>query len=151
MGLEIYLEYFRKKKLDALGVDLSEGFIHRCEQRGFNVRRMDMENILLYPHFFDGIWAHAVLIHIPHERAEKTIQSWVKLLKRDGLLFLSAREGNTEGFERGEFDSQHQRWFSYYTDDEIRKWVTKKFDIVHFERGTNTDGKVWLKYWLRLK
>ncbi len=149
-GPGVYLEAMREAGLDAMGIDLSESFIERCHEKGLNVRKMDMENPLLYPHSFDGLWAHAVLPHVPRERVAALLQTWTRLLKRDGLLWLSLREGEGEGFDADASNTDRKRWLTFYTDEEVRKLVGKRFEVIHFEQ-TDRSGKKYLKYLLRLK
>lgn len=150
-GPGIYLEVFRENGLDALGIDISEKFLEVCASKGLNVRKMDLENILLYPYSFDGIWAHASLLHVPRERVPSVVKSWAKLLKPHGVLWLAVKSGEGEGFEPSEKNADSKRWFTYFSEDEIKKYFSPFFEIVKgytCEMGT---GKTWIKYLFRLK
>ena len=48
-GPGIELEFFREKGLDALGIDLSDSMLKICQEKGLNVRKMDMKNPILWP------------------------------------------------------------------------------------------------------
>ncbi len=149
-GPGIYLEYFREQGVEALGIDLSEGFLERCIQKGLNVRKMDMEQPLLYPYSYDGIWAHAAIMHIPRSRVPQLVQTWAKLLKPNGLLFVSAKEGVDEGFEPAENGDNTKRWFTYFSEEELIKLFSAKFDVIHHYQQT-TGSRVWVKCLFRLK
>lgn len=149
-GPGVYLEALREKGVDGIGIDLSDAFIDRCHEKGLNVRKMDMESPILYPQSFDGIWAHAVLMHVPKERVPALVQTWSRLLKRDGLLWVSTKEGVGEGFETGGSPNTGKRWLTLFSDDEIKRLFGKKFEIVH-SYTQNDSGKTYMKYLFRLK
>ncbi len=150
-GPGVYLDYFREKELDALGIDLSNTFLDRCESKGLNVRKMDMEQPLLYPYSFDGIWATAAILHVPRERVPKLIETWAKLLKPRGLLWVTVKEGEKEGFEPAENGDSSKRWFTYFTEDELKKIVGTRFDVVYGYKQVTDNQKTWIKYLFRLK
>ena len=150
-GPGIYLDYFRENGVDALGIDLSDPFLEICFSKGLNVRKMDAENPLLYPYSFDGIWASAVLLHIPRDRVPQTIRVWAKLLKPNGLLWIGVKQGEGEGFEPSETRDDTKRYFTYFTEGEIKSLFSEKFDIVHGYLQEVEDGRVWIKYLFRLK
>lgn len=129
-GPGIYLEYFREKGLDALGIDLSDAFLERCAEKGLNVRKMDMENPLLYPFSYDGIWCLA-LVHTPRERIPALAKTWAKLLKPNGVLFISAKKGVGEGYEPAETGDNSKRWFTYFEEGELQKYFSPYFDVIH--------------------
>ncbi len=148
-GPGIYLEYFREKGLDALGIDLSEAFLERCAEKGLNVRKMDMENPLLYPYSFDGIWCLA-LVHTPRERIPALAKTWAKLLKPNGVLFISAKKGVSEGYEPSETGDNTRRWFTYFEEGELQKYFSPYFDVIH--SYTRTIGtREWVVCFFRVK
>lgn len=150
-GPGIFLEFFRENNLDAMGIDLSDGFLQICSSKGLNVRKMDMETPVLYPHSFDGIFSNMSLLHIPRERVPALIDTLARLLKTDGLLYISVKEGDKQGMEADEENPPHLRWMTHFTDDEIKSFVSKKFDVIWEERMIMPSGKARLKYLFRLK
>lgn len=150
-GPGLYLEAFREKGLDAIGIDLSDEFLEICHSKGLNVRKMDMEQPLLYPYSYDGIWAHACLLHLPRSRAAAALATWAKLLKTHGVMHLAVKQGANEGFVPSERGDETKRWFTFFTDDELRGMLGKKFDVMHASSHENEDGAVWLKYLLKKK
>lgn len=61
---------------------------------------------------FDGIWACASLIHVPKKEIRKILQKVTTALKQDGILFMSFRHGDFEGYE-------NKRYFSDYKKTEL--------------------------------
>lgn len=131
-GPGVYLDQFRKRGIDALGIDLSDAFLEIAQSKGLNVRKMDMESPLLYPHSFDGIWSAATVQHIPRERLASTFQTWAKLLKKDGLLWISLRQRKNEkdGCSEDPRFPGSKRWVTPYTQEELHKALAKQFEVI---------------------
>lgn len=146
-----FLEFFREKELDALGIDLSDGFIELCSSKGLNVRKMDLEEPLLYPYSFDGIFANMSLLHLPRERVQRAVDKLARLLKPNGLFFVAVKEGTKQGMEVDDENPPHQRWMTYFTDEEMKSFFAKKFDGVWEKKFVLPSGNVHLKYLFRLK
>ncbi len=146
-----FLEFFRENNVDALGIDLSDGFLQICGSKGLNVRKMDMENPILYPHSFDGIFSNMSLLHIPRERVPALLDTWARLLKTNGLLYISVKEGDQQGMEVDEENPPHLRWMTHFMDAEIKSFAAKKFHVIWDERLVLPSGKARLKYLFRLK
>lgn len=150
-GPGIFLDFFREKRLDALGIDLSESFLDICAEKGLNVRKMDMETPILYPYSFDGIWASMSVLHVPKARVPKLVQTWAKLLKPNGVLFVSLKEGTKEGVEADTDFPPHERWISYFEDNEVKALFGKKFDLISEHHALLPSGRTRLKYFFRVK
>ena len=149
-GPGVFLEAFRNQKLDALGIDLSDVFIARCHEKGLNVRKMDIESPLLYPHSFHGIWSHSVIQHIPKERIPKLVQTLARLLTVDGLLFAAFPEGDKEGYVESA-NPGFKQWVSHFSEEEVEQLFGKQFERIHFEKQTRPDQKNYLVYLFRVK
>ncbi|HEY9575724.1 MAG TPA: class I SAM-dependent methyltransferase [Lachnospiraceae bacterium] len=48
---------------------------------------------------FDGIWACASLVHIPYKKMPQILGKMVDALVKDGLIYLSLREGERSGWD----------------------------------------------------
>jgi SAM-dependent methyltransferase len=108
-GPGVYLEWFRDKGLDGMGIDLSDNFIRACIEKGLNVRKMDLEHPILWPNQFDGVFAQASLIHVPKNRFEKALNGLVRLLKPNGIFWLIVKEGEGERFVDDPFSPGKKR------------------------------------------
>jgi len=54
---------------------------------------MDIENLEFQDEIFDGIWAATSLLHIPKANLNKVIKKLNKILKDEGILHISVKEG----------------------------------------------------------
>jgi SAM-dependent methyltransferase len=66
---------------------------------------------------FDGIWACASLLHVPSEHLEPTLRRIVDALKPGGVLFVSMKLGDGEGYRA-------DRWFVDMTPDALSNVLT---------------------------
>lgn len=150
-GPGVHLEWFRENGLDALGIDLSDSFIEICSSKGLNVRKMDMEHPILYPHSFDGIWAVSSLLHLPKEKIPAAVKAWARLLRPNGILFLSVKEGSREGYEVDLLNGGKNKWMSFFSEEELKKFFSGSFDVVDSSSTTATDGVVHLNIFFRVR
>lgn len=150
-GPGIYLDFFRENGLDAVGIDISDKFLETCFKKGLNVRKMDMENILFWPYSFDGIWAGSVLLHLQRKRIPALVKSWAKLLKPSGIIWVLVKEGEREGFDLSEREDNSKRWFTYFTENELREYFSPFFNEEYFYRRDSGNGVIWLEFLFRLK
>jgi len=146
-----HAEYFHKKGLDILCVDISEEMVKLCRKKGLRAQIMDIENLQLSEKSYDGIWAHTSLLHIPKNKTQKVIDQIIKILKYKGLLSLSVKEGEGERFEIHKKYPDIKRWFTYFTEKEIKKLFGQYFSIIYFSRTKRENKHDFLNYVFQLK
>lgn len=150
-GPGVYLEWFRENGLEAMGIDLSDSFIEICSSKGLNVRKMDMEQPLLYPHSFDGLWAVTSLLHVPKEKVPVVIKEWARLLKPNGILFLVVKEGSGEGYREDSVNGSKNKWVSFFTEEEIKKLFSVSFDLIESSTVTYNDGVTYINIFFKVR
>lgn len=109
--------YFVEKGLDVTCVDLSEEMIKLCKEKSLNAYVEDLENLPFEKESFDGIWAVTSLLHIPKVNLSKVCKNLHSLLKKDGILFVTVKEGEGEEYI-------DDRFFAYWKEDEFLKEFT---------------------------
>ena len=148
-GPGIHASYFMQKGLKVYAVDFSENMLRLCKEKSVNLAMMDIEHIGFKKNSFDGVWAHTSLVHIRKSRLDGVINTLSDILKPQGLLYLSLKEGNGESYKADERYPGVERYWAYYTDEEVTMSLSKYFKRLHFSRTTN--GKsVLLNYILTL-
>ncbi|MCY0146539.1 class I SAM-dependent methyltransferase [Hoeflea sp. G2-23] len=65
---------------------------------------------------YDGIWAHACLLHVPRADLPGVLAKIRTALKDGGLFYASFKAGETEGRDR--FD----RYYNYPSERSLREW-----------------------------
>lgn len=86
------------------------------EHSGCEVWEQDLLELHLPPARFDGIFANAVLFHVPAQELPRVLGELHAALKEKGVLFCSNPHGhNEEGWNRGRYGAYHdlETWRSY--------------------------------------
>lgn len=93
------LKTFSKLGHVATGLDGAEPFVAMARETGCEVWHQDLLQLNLPAGRFDGIFANAVLFHIPSRRLPAVLEQLRAALKPDGVLFCSNPRGeNQEGW-----------------------------------------------------
>jgi SAM-dependent methyltransferase len=103
----------------AVGLDGSERFARMArEYSGCEVWQQDLLALQLPPARFDGVFANAVLFHVPRQELPRVLAELRAALKPGAVLFSSNPRGNNEeGWHHGRYGAYHdlQSWRRYMT------------------------------------
>lgn len=103
----------------AIGVEGSAQFVDMARAySGCEVWQQDFVHLDLPPAMFDGVFANAVLFHVPREVLPKVLDDLYAALKPGGVLFSSNPRGNNqEGWNGQRYGSYHDldAWTSFMT------------------------------------
>lgn len=93
----------------AIGVDGSERFVAMArDYSGCEVWQQDFLHLELPPSTFDGIFANAVLFHVPSAELPQVLRQLFGTLKPGGVLFSSNPRGdNQEGWNGARYGSYY--------------------------------------------
>jgi SAM-dependent methyltransferase len=144
--------YLSKKGLKVTGIDFSDELINIAKievpQAEFIV--MDMYNAEKLNMKFDGIFAQASLLHIPKKDLSNILRILASKLKPDGFLYVAVKgtipgSPEEETKEEDDYGYPYQRFFSYYSMDElIKNFENLGLKIVY--KDIKTIGKTdWLQ------
>ncbi|MBS3090040.1 class I SAM-dependent methyltransferase [Candidatus Pacearchaeota archaeon] len=122
-----HAHYFKDCGFDVYCLDFSEAILKKCREKGLKTVKMDFENMSFSPESFNMVWAYTSLLHIPKERVPRVISLIHNILTNGGHFGISIKEGNGEGFFN--FQKGGNRWFSLYTDKEIRLILENAFFV----------------------
>ncbi|MFB6181873.1 MAG: class I SAM-dependent methyltransferase [Candidatus Magasanikbacteria bacterium] len=116
-------KYFSENNLEVLGIDLSEEMLKRAEENSPNAyfKEMDVRQLNFSQNSFDGIWCCALLPHIPKEEINEAVKELKRVLKPEGTIFMSFKQGEGEKFVEKDRYNGNQKFFAYYTKDEIKE------------------------------
>ena len=97
------LHYFRSLGHTAIGLDGSAPFVEMARAySGCDVLHQDFLELDLPARHFDGIFANAVLFHVPRNELSRVLIDLLTALKPGGVLFCSNPHGNNEETMSGE-------------------------------------------------
>ncbi len=103
----------------AIGLDGAPRFAHMArEYSGCEVWLQDLLALELPPAHFDGVYANAVLFHVPSQELPRVLVELCAALKPGGVLFSSNPRGNNEeGWNRGRYGAYHdlEAWRRFMT------------------------------------
>jgi SAM-dependent methyltransferase len=104
----------------AIGLDGSARFVEMARAAsGCEVWQQDFLALDLPARHFDGIFANAVLFHVPGQELPRVLAALLGTLKPGGVLFSSNPRGdNSEGWNRGRYGAWHdlEAWRRYLLD-----------------------------------
>jgi SAM-dependent methyltransferase len=127
----------------AIGLDGSARFVDMARaETGCEVWRQDLLALDLPQAYFDGIFANAVLFHVPGQELARVLRQLRAALKPDGVLFSSNPRGdNVEGWSSGRYGSWHDLdgWRSHLT-------AAGFVELEHYYRpqGAPRESQSWL-------
>jgi ubiquinone/menaquinone biosynthesis C-methylase UbiE len=119
---------FQQRGYNTLGLDRSAGMLNEARRRvGDQFVCADMRRLPLATASTDGIWMCASLLHIPRVDVPTVLLEVRRILRLQGALYISVREGIGE--EWSESDGG-RRFFTFFQVDEILAFITEaKFVI----------------------
>jgi SAM-dependent methyltransferase len=132
-----YATHFRENGCDVCCLDISSAMVDLCRARGLEAVVADMVSMDLGENF-DGIWANASLLHLQKADAPRAIERLIAHLKPGGLMFVSFKEGDGEGFETHPDFPGTRRWYARYRLDEAARLFP--FPLLLLQAWTTYEG-----------
>lgn len=123
-------KYLVKKGFGVTGIDFSEEMIKLAKEQvptgNFFVK--DIKQSLGFENLFDGVFAQAVLLHIPKDEVVSVLKNIIEPLKPNGYFYAAVKElrpGNKdeEIVKENDYGYEYERFFSYFTLDELKKYI----------------------------
>ena len=146
-------KYLTEHGLRVFGIDIAEKMIEIAKKEvptgTFSVLDLDEASTLI--DVFDGILAQAVLLHIPQKEVEKRIKKLAQKLKSGGYFYVAVKEREPNGPEEEvriekDYGYVYERFFSYFTIDEMRRYLQNAGCKIVFEKITPTGGSTrWIQ------
>jgi len=136
---------FTQKGLRVEGIDVSKGLI-AIAKKNYPHLSFRIGNFLSLPYeneTFDGIWAHQSLLHLETvEDVLTALKEFYRVLKPGGiiLVLVKAKMGVEKTAVAKDAFSNHDRFFQYFTKDELRELLSKSgFKINQIEQYNEID------------
>ena len=144
-------EFFLRDKFDYLGTDASPAMIKQAKKlvpKG-KFRLMNMLSLKFPKKSFDGFWAAASLLHIPKKKQSTVLKSLHKILKDDGVGFISLKFGTGEGLFTDK--TGYKRFFSYHSLPSFKKILKQNsFNVIKSGTKKHPERKErWLMFFVK--
>lgn len=133
-------KFFMNNKIDVMAVDLSDDMVKLCQEKGIDSYQLDFYNLHKIGKKFDAVWSMNSLLHVEKASLNLVLEEIRNVLNPSGLFFMGVYGGDdSEGIWQDDIYIPH-RFFSFYTDETIKKAVSNYFQVISFER-IETGGK----------
>jgi|SRR5581483_4856552 len=151
-GPGIKSKYLLDKGLDIVGIDFSEKMIEIAKREvplgKFYVK--DIYDLKSFDEMFDGIFAQAVLLHVPKNRIKEVLKNLVAKLNTQGCFYVAVKQiRSDEKDERLETEDNYgysyERFFSYFSLDEIKKFMSDVGLTVRYEDISRFGRTDWIQ------
>jgi SAM-dependent methyltransferase len=124
--------FFRDENLDVVATDLSPAMVERCRAKGLDARVMDFMNLDFPAGCFDAAYAMNCLLHVPNLELPAVLDAIRTVLRPGGLLFVGVYGGESREGPVETDKHEPKRFFAVRTDDELKAFVSTRFEVVDF-------------------
>lgn len=145
-------KYLVEKGFAVTGIDFSEEMLRlaRVQIPSGAFFQKDIRQSLGFPPSFDGVFAQAILLHIPKRDVVSVLRNIVAPLRPGGYICLAVKELEPGGVEEKivrehDYGYLYKRFFSYFTLEEVKKYVTEIGMEVVDERRTPSGSTRWIQ------
>lgn len=134
-----------QKGLQVIGTDLSQGLLEEAKKAypRLTFVKGDLRELPFASNSFDGIWAHASLLHLETvEDVKQALSEFSRVIKKQGILhvFVKSQTGTEKTAVVSDTLSNHDRFFQYFTKEELQTLLENTgFTLVSMEQFRETD------------
>lgn len=152
-GVGFKSRYLKDHALQVTGSDFSEGMIAVAREQNPDIvfTLDDIRKPLSHETQFDGVFAQAVLLHIPHAEIQQVVNNLGAAVKQGGYLY-AAVKGVKEGtpieaeLTENDYGYEFTRFFSYYTMPEMKHY----FENAGFDSVWSHEALVRKTTWIQV-
>jgi SAM-dependent methyltransferase len=133
--------FFQENGMQVTCVDYSPGMVELCRAKGLSAQVMDMMALEFEDGAYYAVYALNSLLHIPKADLPIVLGEIRRVLRPGGLFYLGVYGGGDfEGIAEWDFYLP-KRFFSFHSDESIRKAVSPYFEILDFHNVDTDNGK----------
>ncbi len=145
-------KYLVQKGFRVTGIDFSEAMIALAREQvptgTFFVK--DIKEPLGLENVFDGIFAQAVLLHFPKKEIANVLKHITASLKSGGYVYIAVKELGPDHQEEkivkeDDYGYAYERFFSYFTFDELKKYMTDMGMKLVYEKRASSGETHWIQ------
>ena len=139
--------YFLEEGFDVTAIDGSKQMCELAEiEIGQDVVHHMMFDELEFEDVFDGVWACASLLHVKKTEINGIIDKISKSLVKDGVLYMSFKQGDFEGMRDG-------RYYADYEVAELKNIIKAHQELeiidIYTRRRNKEDEYSWINVFVR--
>ena len=151
-GCGVKSKYLAERGMKVVGIDFSERLIDiaKREFTGSDFRVMDMREAGKLKQKFDGVFTQASLLHIPKKEIIDVLRNLLSVLKDSGYFYVAVKEKKPDGPDEeikkeNSYGYEYERFFSYFTLDELKKYLNEVGLRVCYESITPSGNTRWIQ------
>jgi len=152
-GTGIKSKYLTDKGLKVTGIDFSEKMIDIARETSpaANFQIVDLKDMVKnLRENYDGIFAQAVLLHIPKKEMPDIFKKFRTKIKQGGYLYVAIKEKKPDGREEEikqekDYGYAYERFFSYFTLEEIEEYFKRAGFKVVFNLVNSSGNVRWIQ------
>lgn len=147
------VQYFMDEGFEVIGIDASENIIKEAKKNvpEGNFKVMRMESLEFPKDNFDAVWALDAISYIERNELKKLLATLNKILKQEGIIFISAREGEGEKIIEYEKLGKSQIKINFFRQQELEKLLTENsFEILNSYTQEGEDF-TWINIYAKKK
>lgn len=144
---------FAAKGFKITGIDLVRTFLQEAQKAVPSGRfvKMDMRHLKFPSNYFDAVWANAVLLHLKKKDIPPTLKGFFRVLKKGGKMHIRVKKGTGVTYEKDKLSSEEKRLFTYFSKNELKKFVTNAGFKILLSRIFSDEAKrgdlKWISLW----
>lgn len=137
------------------GVDVSDTLLTVARKNNPNLIFLNrsLYNLGFSENSFDGFWTAATLLHIPKTRIEEVLRNIHKIIRPNGIGFISLKQGEGEDITNGDedFGNDFKRLFVLYNTEEFSNHLRETgFDILETQTQQRSSKTTWLSFFVKI-
>lgn len=143
---------FSDNGFDVMGIDFSWKMIESANKFAVDAKFkvLDVRDVGEIKENFDGIYARAVLLHFSKNEIPKIIQLLCQKLNDGGYIYIAVKEikedqPDEQIVEENDYGFNYERFFSYFTMNELEKFMTDCGLSIVFKLKTNVGDTNWIQ------
>lgn len=151
-GAGIKSKYLANKGRRVTGIDFSEKMIEIAKREAPSAKFfvMDIKNLDSLKKTFDGIFACAVLLHIPKSEVKSVLIKLKDSLKGGGYLYVAVKEARAGTKNEGvvvekSYGYTYERFFSYFALSEVKEQLLSLGMKICYEDVTSFGKTNWVQ------
>ena len=133
------------KGFEVIAIDISEKCIEMARNNSPGIRfiTMDFADMGFLDSSFDGIISYYSIIDTPKIYLGKVLNEFRRVLKKNGMLFLTVKSGDGEGFQKELLGMKTQLYVSLFTEGELKNILeSNNFEITNLEKRKPYDDEI---------
>ena len=141
--------YFSEDGYDVTGIDIAENLLKEAKKRAPSAKfkKLDFRETKFRAKSFDGVWSMAGFLHLPKEEIEKSLKEFNRILKPNGKIYVSVKQGSGSKEIKKEKYKGEPRIYYFYKKEEIEDMLREAGFKIH----ASEENEVWIEIFAEKK